>query len=406
MRLWLAIVFLFAVCFLFGQATGEAGRPALTNFSSKQYKGHPQNWAILQDQRGLMYIGNNIGLMEYDGLSWTWVHQSIVRSMAIDKQGVIYVGGVGEIGFLSPDKQGNNRFVSLMDQIPPAYREFGDVWNTYATSEGIYFNAVKYLFLWDGKSMKVWESKSNFHLAFVVRDTLYIREWEKGLLRMDKGNLKLLPGGNRFASERIYVMLPYNASSILVGSRTQGLFLWDGNRFAPFASEADEFLKTNPLYLPGVVLPNGQFALGTMGGGVAVIDWQGRLVRKLDRISGLQDNTVYFLYADQEGNLWLALDKGVSKVNISSPLRFLGVQEKLESAVNGIAKHKEQIYVSTTNGVQFLDPVSGQFHPVSGINNQTFDLLTFDGELLAAFPEGGVSGVSGEAAYPVRLANN
>ncbi|MBK7474628.1 MAG: GAF domain-containing protein [Haliscomenobacter sp.] len=406
MRLWLAFFSLFAVCLLSGQATEEAGRAALANFTSKQYKGHPQNWAVLQDHRGLMYIGNNIGLMEYDGLSWTWVHQSIVRSMAIDKHGVIFVGGVGEIGFLSPDKQGNNRFVSLMEKIPPAYREFGDVWNTYSTAEGVYFNAVKYLFLWDGKSMKVWESRSNFHLAFLVRDTLYIREWEKGLLRMEKGNLKLLPGGDRFASERIYVMLPYNKSSILVGSRAQGLFLWDGNRFNQFASEADAFLKTNPLYLPGVVLPNGQFALGTMGGGVAVIDWQGRLIQKLDRRSGLQDNTVYFLYADREGNVWLALDKGVSKVNISSPLRFLGVQEKLESAVNGIAKLKDKIYISTTNGVQFLDPVSGRFSPVSGINNQTFDLLTYDGELLAAFPEGGVMGVSGDAAKPVRPSKN
>lgn len=406
MRHWLAIFFLFSSCCLPGQTTGEAGRAALTNFSSKQYKGHPQNWAVLQDERGLMYIGNNIGLMEYDGLSWTWVHQSIVRSMAMDKSGVIFVGGVGEMGFLNPDEQGNNRFVSLLDKIPPAYREFGDVWNTYATSEGVYFNAVKYLFLWDGKSMKVWESKSNFHLAFVVRDTLYIREWEKGLMRMEKGSLKLLSGGGRFASERIYVMLPYNESSILVGSRTQGLFIWDGTRFGQFATEADEFFKTNPLYLPGVVLPNGQFALGTMGGGVAVIDWQGRLVRKLDRISGLQDNTVYFMYTDHEGNLWLALDKGVSKVNISSPLGFLGVQEGLESAVNGISRYKEKVYVSTTNGVQFLDPVSGQFRPVSGINNQTFDLLTMEGELLAAFPEGGVMGISGDGAYPVRPSNN
>ncbi len=406
MRYWLAFLFILLVHFLAGQSSEEEGRAALTNYSSKQYKGHPQNWAVLQDDRGILYVGNNIGLMEYDGLSWTWVHQSIVRSMAIGKEGNIYIGGVGEIGYLNPDSQGNNRFVSLMDKIPPAYREFGDVWNTYSTPEGVYFNAVKYLFLWNGKSIRVWESESNFHLAFVVRDTLYIREWDKGLLRMEKGKLSLLPGGSQFASERIYVMLPYNESSILVGSRTQGLFLWNGSRFVPFKSQADDFLKTNPLYLPGALLPNGKYALGTMGGGVVIIDWQGRLVKKLDRFSGLQDNTVYFMYSDQEGNLWLALDKGVSKVNISSPLRFFGVHEGLESAVNGIVKHQGKIYVSTTNGVQYFDPEKGRFELVKGINNQTFDLLSVEGDLLAAFPEGGVMKISDNAAFPVRQSNN
>ncbi|HLP48988.1 MAG TPA: hypothetical protein VK469_23810, partial [Candidatus Kapabacteria bacterium] len=42
----------------------------IKNYSVEEYKLHPQNWSVLQDKRGLIYIGNNGGLLEFDGVSW------------------------------------------------------------------------------------------------------------------------------------------------------------------------------------------------------------------------------------------------------------------------------------------------------------------------------------------------
>ena len=34
------------------------------------YNAGIQNWAIAQDERGVMYFGNNSGLLEFDGSAW------------------------------------------------------------------------------------------------------------------------------------------------------------------------------------------------------------------------------------------------------------------------------------------------------------------------------------------------
>jgi len=39
-------------------------------------------------------------------------------------------------------------------------------------------------------------------------------------------------------------MLPFDTGSLLIGTRTQGLFLFDGGSVFPYANEANEFLIT------------------------------------------------------------------------------------------------------------------------------------------------------------------
>ena len=45
----------------------QVGAPIISNFDAKVYKAHSQNWAAIQDKRGLMYFGNSQGILEYDG---------------------------------------------------------------------------------------------------------------------------------------------------------------------------------------------------------------------------------------------------------------------------------------------------------------------------------------------------
>ncbi|MFQ5606265.1 MAG: hypothetical protein ACE5HS_23610 [bacterium] len=86
----------------------EAGLSYIQNFSPKDYNGGIQNLMVVQNKRGLMYFGNTSGVLIYDRVSWRLVrmpNRSTVRSlcMANDR---IYVGAVGELGFLAPDATG------------------------------------------------------------------------------------------------------------------------------------------------------------------------------------------------------------------------------------------------------------------------------------------------------------
>ena len=162
---------------------GEKGFYPLYNYSTKTYNGLPQNWAITQDKRGVMYFGNNQGgVLEYDGVSWRMLkvtNESNVRSLAIDDNGKIYAGSSGELGYLEPDDHGNMRYVSLLNKIEKDDRDFADVWTTLAAKDGIYFQAANKIFLWNGKKMKVWNAEKSFHRIFYVNGHLFVRQPEQ-----------------------------------------------------------------------------------------------------------------------------------------------------------------------------------------------------------------------------------
>ena len=77
------------------QPNGEAGRPYLQTYGPKNYGAAPQNWAVVRDQRGLLYVGNTDGVLSYDGVSWRLIptaNNSVVRSLALDAANTIFVG--------------------------------------------------------------------------------------------------------------------------------------------------------------------------------------------------------------------------------------------------------------------------------------------------------------------------
>ena len=130
-------------------AHGEVGRPFLNCIGSRDYKATSQNWVFAEDNRGLIYVGNNLGVLEYDGSSWRLIetiNRSVVRAMTKDDQGRLYIGSTGEIGYLAPDARGQLQYVSLLEHVPQKDRDFNDVWTAHATPQGIYFQSREILF--------------------------------------------------------------------------------------------------------------------------------------------------------------------------------------------------------------------------------------------------------------------
>ena len=87
----------------------EMGSQAITNYSPKEYNAHRQNWAIAQNENGIMYFGNNSGLLEYDGAGWRLYqvpNKSTIRSIANGDDGKIYIGAKGDLGYFLPDSVG------------------------------------------------------------------------------------------------------------------------------------------------------------------------------------------------------------------------------------------------------------------------------------------------------------
>jgi signal transduction histidine kinase len=399
------------------QGFAVEGVPFLRNYPQKEHGGAAQNWAVVQDRRGIIYVGNNLGVLEYDGARWRLIQTprgTTVRSLALDAEGRVWVGACGEIGYLAPGATGQTVFVDLTSQIEPAHRAFSDVWMVAPTRLGLLFQSREALFLWRQGRFETIPAKTTFHLAFAPGGRIFVRQREVGLMELTKEGLRLVPEGGRFASESIFMMAVWDSAtaereSFLIGSRNLGLWRFDGRTMQPVHSDAAGYLKANSLY-HGIRLADGGFALGTLRGGLVLLDSRANLRSILNRRTGLLGNNIKHVYADPGGNLWLALDNGIAKAELPSPFTRFDALSGLEGIVWGIALHKGNLYAATGQGV-FLRPLGAplpeepRFRPVQGIRSGTSALMVMDDHLLAATSQG-VFSLRGDRATTVRPSSN
>lgn len=389
----------------------ELGSPFVQNFTPKAYNADSQNWAVVQGPRGVVYAANNQGILAYDGVRWRLIRtpgRNTVRSLAEDAEGRIFVGAVGELGYLAPDASGRMAFVSLASKLPGDARTFSDVWTTRVTSRGVLFQTREELLLFDGQRFRVWKASTTFHVAFSVGDRIFVRQREAGLEELVGDQLRLLPGGERFAHESVFAMLPLK-DSILVASRNLGLWRLTERGLEPFPAQADAFLKGAALY-GGAVLPDGTLALATIQGGVLVMDEEGRVRFVLDQASGLQGDNVKAVFPDGHGSLWLALDNGLARVEWPSPFTTLDERNGLKGTIWSMIRHQGRLFTATGQGTYVLEPaqVPGgrpTFRPIVNTQTQSLALLDAGGHLLLANSRG-VFEIQGDAAVPVRPSSN
>ena len=136
-------------------AQNKLGTPLLYSYSKADFEGGSRTWQIGQDSRGLMYFANNEGLIVFDGNTWSkhsLSNQTIVRSLFIDPQDRVYVGGQGEFGYFQADQRQSLAYTSLSQKLGHNYAGFADVWNTVGYQNAVFFRAHAAIFrLLNGK---------------------------------------------------------------------------------------------------------------------------------------------------------------------------------------------------------------------------------------------------------------
>ena len=391
--------------------TPEVGMPVVASYSIKDLSDFNQAWTILQGPRGVMYVGLGGGeLLEYDGVSWRKIDTSmdVVRSLAVDDTGRIWVGGDGGFGYLAPDSSGTLTYVSLLDQVPENSRSFTDVWQTLVTPQGVFFRSYELLFRWDGKTMHVWrpEPKSSFQALSAVRCRIYTAQNGVGLQEIVGDEIRNLPGGDAYKNSIKEYLHPFGDNDILISEREGLLSLYDGQKSTPFPTQADAYLKEHKLY-KSLLLKDGSICVTTLTGGAVILGHDGSLRQIIGTADGLLDAGVLSAFQDRDGELWLGTTNGITRVEVASPISFFSRDQALDAI-----RFDGSVYVAVGEGsfpVQRLisDPQTKRpsLVPIGGAT-QGFGLQIFrdrsgktPNQLLVATSEG-VMRVQGNTLTP------
>ena len=384
----------------FSQSNPEIGLPLITNYPTSLYGGNGQVWSIIQGDDGIMYFGTSSEIMEFDGINWRQIRLTdnltgaAIRGMAKADNGTIFYGSSGSFGYLKKDRLGNMQLQSLKSIIPSEYRDFEDIWSVQVLDGYVYFQSREYLFRISDdvestkKEVEVWEPEQAFSHGFVIHGEYLIHEIRTGISRMVDGNLEPFHGTEVLTGDRLFTVLPFSDNSktgkkqFLLGRFYQDLHIYDGDKITPFKSDLNQYLSDNLIY-KSTRLPNGNYAVSAIGLGLVILDPQGGLVSILSSKDGLQDPSIYSVYVDDTGILWVGLEKGISKIELSSQISAFTQQSGIPSTVYNIARAGDDLYISTPVGLYQFIPERRLFEPMlEAGNSQIFTLLVDDKDLI------------------------
>ncbi|MCX6225515.1 MAG: ATP-binding protein [Bacteroidia bacterium] len=380
----------------FAAYSDETGRPFMTFYTSEQTGGHFQNWSFIQDDRGVMYIGNGYGVQEFDGSTWRLIpnsNGSFASCFTKDSTGRIYVGSAAEFGYLAPDEKGAMQYVSLVDQIPEADRGFTSINRIFALKEGVFFQSSQRMFLFtripvpagqpEKWKVKVWRpenANTYFWFCQYLDKTLYVHHSTRGLLKMTGDSLQPVTRWKTLTNLRVRNILPFpgKKGSTLLVTTTGGLFTDDGNSLRAFPTEADDLFKGTLGDLK--ILDDGSIAIASLSNGLIIIDCNGKIKLNLTASNGLLSNVIRNIYIDRQGNLWLAMDGAIGILEFKSNQSSYRLSA---SGITDITRFQGTVYAATGTGIYYLDNRDDEFKALPETPRALFNYFCMDeGRLL------------------------
>ncbi|MFD0939320.1 ligand-binding sensor domain-containing protein [Pedobacter boryungensis] len=373
------------------------GVPYVQNYPKSSYLAGNQNWSIAKDKNGIMYFGNAEGLLTYDGKYWQQYkmpNRQIVRAVTTDVNGMIYTGSFGEFGYWSYQDK-HLSYTSLINLIPKPYKITDEIWKIYVVGKKVIFQSFSTIYSYENKKISVIKAQGAFLFLHQAGNRLIAEVLGKGLFELQGKNLIPIVGSDVLLKTGVLSILPYKNNSFIIGTSKNGLFIYDGHTISPMISPANAFLKTYQLN-NGVKILNKYYAYGTILNGLIIIDEDGNVVQRINKSSGLQNNTILSLYADNEQNLWAGLDNGIDRIELNSPLYFYFDKAGQFGTVYSSLIVKNKIYLGTNQGL-FTSPWlpengnlfnSFDFKLIPNSQGQVWELSQINDQLICGHNDG------------------
>ncbi len=366
---------LFISANLLGQNIPRVGTPFVQQYTKSMYAAGNQNWGLAISNEGFLYAANTEGLLVFDGQEWKLFpmkNHSSLRSVNIDKEGRIFVGGSGEFGYWTRGSYGKMDYTSLSDSLKDQETlRNDDIWRILIQEDQVFFHSFSKSYRYQKGSIDLLRAQGEpFLFGHQVGYNLYFEQIPSGLHRWSNNRLEQIPDAAKLNGMNILSMLPFHDHQTLIATANHGLFLMSPTgSIKPFPTAADNSLKRYQIN-NGVKLFADQYAFGTIQNGVYILNKAGEIVQHISKNNGLQNNTVLSLAVDKQSNLWVGLDNGIDRIDINSPLYYYSDLTGNIGTVYSSILFNNKIYLGTNQGL-FVSDWKG----LSSYNSLNFQLI-------------------------------
>ena len=376
------------LCYLLASAALAAVQPA----GSPPFERHtpdidvfPQNFSIAQDSRGVVYVGNLEGVLEFDGGQWALLrlpNQDIVRSLAVGADDRVYVGGYNAFGYLQRNAAGQSEFVDLTanfrEQIGDS--EFADIWSIAVAPEGVYFKAVRDLFLWSPEHDRPrhWHHAERFGALRQHRGKTLLQFRGEGLRSLVADEWQPVPGTGDLKG-LIFDLLPLADGSLLSQGSDGAWWRIEAGGIRP--QPMPEGLPPSSRFEHALVLADSSVVLAGNDGEIYLLDPALRTTRHFSLDSGF----ISGLHRAVDGGFLASGDRSIFRIEWPSAWSVLGQEHGIDGDLLGTGSWNGVDYLLSSQGAWPIQPAADGSpslgHPAPWSESQwLYDLIGLDAQ--------------------------
>ena len=366
--------------------------------------------AIVQDERGYIWVGTGYGLNRFDGSSFRQFYEydglahNRIHSLFQDREGTIWIGTETGISVLQRDSlitPESVRALSGYSILDIFQDQSGNYWfgtdgngawrldteNVLVSIDetfGLPIERVRSIkqtsdgVIWIGAREGLVKIDNEGAIHFIedhglpelrIRN-IYIDDYDRlwigtraGLVRYADGSFEVFCDEQGLNDSRIQTITVESPDRIWVGTES-GISLFDGERFRNYSR--DDGVPAAIIY-SSIKDREGNIWFGTLGGGITM--YVGDYFKSYNIDNGLTNNVVTGFAEDSESNIWIATyGGGVLRFDGESFQHFSESDGLMDNKVYAIVQDSRgRMWVSTRDGISIYE--NGIF---TGLDQETF----------------------------------
>lgn len=390
----------FGICFTaLGQTTfydlskSIANLPEVIHFNRSDYMGDSEFWSSCRGLDGVLYFGNNDGVLIYDGERWVTValpNSSSVRSLLASEDGTIYAGGYNEFGMIRRDSIGNYFYQSMIDKTALTGKELENIEQINQLGDNIIFRCYKQLIVVSDNRNTIVPSSVDFMNANVVNGIYYVQDIHKGIFSFDPITTELTQvfDAQAVLDNAVKGIWPSEKQNELFIILENGLIYKGNIDTGELMFWEDVFKDQNRDQIISSIKKGDTFVLGTLSSKIRMLDSGGKRIPVPATFSEIQNPSVLNLLAVDNG-IWVMLYNGLDFINAKTKsVKFFEATKIYDLII-----YNQRLFVASNKGVFASkitkDALGGfRFELIPGLQGQAWSMSVRDGKLFIGHHKG------------------
>ncbi|MEO9870160.1 triple tyrosine motif-containing protein [Ekhidna sp.] len=326
----------------------QTGDFILTHHSPKHSEIDNINFEIKADKNGIICIANRFGVLKYDGIDWDFYRtSSSALSLAISEDNTVYVGCLGGFGKLD---FANNAYAYIpileSDSLSDHFLQ------TFATAEYIYFLSDNSLYEYSPKEDAFNRlAEGDFLNGYLSEDTLFVNTYDDLVIKAKNGSIDTL--SNTTKQWGLISASPKGEHEFAVDMEG-GLYQRKNAQMKPH-HHYDRLQEADVVITDLEWVNDSLVACSTIESGVFFLHVDDSSYFEVtDYHSGLPDNEIHDLYADNNQGVWVAHEFGLTRIAPLFPAYSYTNFPGLEGNLIEVQRIRDDLWINTSLGVYYF----------------------------------------------------